>query len=563
MISGTDALFRYLLQFTNGSADGLLQLLIAAAQRSTLKRIIACPTYPVAVKTSGLPDAISKLRNAQREEDVHLPTLLARLYSSVRPLEARKRSGQFFTSQAVAEKALSSAKPAPHDDVCDAGCGTAVFAEAILQAGVPIGSYVGVENDPILALCAAHVLESINAPESFRVWYANFLLLNKAAFNAQGLRAPSFVIANPPFVRYHHLSGQDRIRVALKSSLGVTLSSFSGSFGYFIARAADLAGSASNSLGSRQTKNPTLTRPNSRLLFLLPREASGAAYLQQLRDDLRKMHGWRCREYEIANTQTGVDGHRSNALALFFVFEQKKKQRKLSPLQSTEVSRMRDLLLIRRGLSTGCNDFFVLTEEEVQQKKIDKEKWLKKVLPTRVHLPDSTFLEKDWKRLCESGYPCWLLALPDYKLEDFDAPVRKYLREGLRRGLHATATAQSMRTWFSLPIPQNPPDLFVTYFFRGAPRFILNEARVFNLTNILAGRFVTPVHDKHRKEAIVESLNDQAKTWIKANAGREYKGGLRKIEPRELSMLPVDLATISLVIGGDRSAKATSGLLFK
>ena len=97
---------------------------------------------------------------------------------------------------------LTSAKPSPNDDVCDAGSGTAVFADAILHKGISIRSYVGVENDPILALCAAHVLEGIDAPNSFRIWYANFLLLNDAAFNAQGLRTPTFVIANPPFVRY-------------------------------------------------------------------------------------------------------------------------------------------------------------------------------------------------------------------------------------------------------------------------------------------------------------------------------------------------------------------------
>jgi adenine-specific DNA-methyltransferase len=563
MISGTEALYRYFLRFTNGSAEGLLQLLLAAAHRSTLKRIIACPTYPVAVKTGGLSDAVRQFQEASHQQEVHLPTLLARLYTSVRPLDARKRSGQFFTSQAVAESALTLARPSLNDDVCDAGSGTAVFADAILNTGVSIHSYVGVENDPILALCAAHVLESINAPHSFRIWYANFLLLNDAAFNAQGLRAPTFVIANPPFVRSHHLSGRNRIRVALKSSLGVTLSPFSGSLGYFIARAAELAGSAINSLRNPKSNAPALRRPNGRLLFLLPREASGAAYIQQLRDDLRSEHGWTCREHEISTTQTGVDGHQSNALALFFVFEQKKKQRRLPPLQSKELSRMRDLLLIRRGISTGRNDFFVLTEEEVQHRKIDKEKWLKRVLPTRIHVPDTTFLEKDWQRLCETGYPCWLLALPNHKLEDLDAPVRKYLREGLRRGLHATPTAQAMRTWFSLPIPKNPPDVFVTYFFRGAPRFILNEARVFHLTNILGGRFVSPNLDFNQKETIVSLLNKQAEHWMAGKiAGREYKRGLRKIEPRELSMLIVDSAILELANPEKRAAKATSASLF-
>ncbi len=73
---------------------------------------------------------------------------------------------------------------------------------------------------------------------------------------------------------------------------------------------------------------------------------------------------------------------------------------------------------------------------------------------------------------------------------------------------------------------------------------------------------MSPVRDHKHKEMIVESLNVQAEGWIKNNAGREYKGGLRKIEPRELSMLPVDPATVNLVIGENRAATASTGLLF-
>ena len=38
---------------------------------------------------------------------------------------------------------------------------------------------------------------------------------------------------------------------------------------------------------------------------------------------------------------------------------------------------MRDLLLIRRGISTGLNDFFVLTEEEVETQKNRQGKMVK------------------------------------------------------------------------------------------------------------------------------------------------------------------------------------------
>jgi hypothetical protein len=57
----------------------------------------------------------------------------------------------------------------------------------------------------------------------------------------------------------------------------------------------------------------------------------------------------------------------------------------------------------------------------------------------------------------------------------------------LGRSVHATPTAESLRTWLSIPVPATPPDVFITYLFRGAPRFVVNQARVCNLTNILGG----------------------------------------------------------------------------
>jgi hypothetical protein len=74
--------------------------------------------------------------------------------------------------------------------------------------------------------------------------------------------------------------------------------------------------------------------------------------------------------------------------------------------------------------------------------------------------------------------------------------------------------------------------------FRGAPRFILNSAKVHHLTNILGGRFILPSDNPTRT---IKILNEQGKRWMETlGPGREYKGGLRKIEPRELSFLAFD-----------------------
>src|SRR5258708_3746529 len=289
--SSPESLQRRITKFINGSAAGLVQLLVAVAGRSTYARILDCATYTVPTFTSGLREAVVHLREMLNDPNMRAPTLFAHLYSSVQPVEERKRMGQFFTSADVATWALDIASPCPGDNVCDAGAGSGVFAEAIFRSGKPVSSYVGVEIDPILALCAAHVLDNLNAPTSYKVWYANFLLLDRTAFAAKQMEPPSVIIANPPFVRFHNLSNRALIRTALKSSLGIDLSSFSGAGGYFLSRAADLVGSASSDPG---------TCPR-RLMFFFPTEASGAAHAQRLRDDLLHHHGWRHHKHTIPN----------------------------------------------------------------------------------------------------------------------------------------------------------------------------------------------------------------------------------------------------------------------
>lgn len=526
--------------FIAGSAAGLVQLLVAAARRSTFDRIIACPTYPAPVRSAGLNNAVRQFRESLESDELDAPTFLARLYASARSIKHRKRTGQFFTSAEVAEWALSLEKPMASDNICDAGAGTGAFAHAVLRTGDSVKSYTGVENDPILALCAAHALESLKAPTSFRVWYANFLLLKHRDFELQGVEPPTLVIANPPFVRFHNLSGRARIRKDLRSSLGLSLSALSGSGNYFLSRAVELTHIAPTS-----GTNGNLQR--ARLMFFLPKEAEGAAHAKRLREDLKQMHGWSCDQIKVPLIQTGVDRHPSNSLALLFIFKRQKPISYSGIPEAFTVGSVQDLIRIKRGISTGCNDFFVLTDDEARLRRIPQ-RYLRKVLPTRIPITSSEISAADWEKLRKSGHACWLLSLPQADIDDFESPVREYLKDGLRRGVHETPTARLLRTWFSIPIPAEPPDLFITYLFRSAPRFVLNRARVVHLTNILGARFVASVVDQIQQEAITAALNRLAHTWMRnAGTGREYKRGLFKIEPRELSMLPVDKETLNLI----------------
>ena len=552
-MTAPDASLKQLARFVEASPDALVQLLVAAAGKATYARIQDCPTYPTPVHTTDLPENLRLLREVLCFS--HPAHSLAGLYVAAHTLQEQKRTGRFFTPVAVADWGLSKAPLRSGDAILDAGSGTGAFAAAILALELPIRSYVGIENDPILVLCAAHVLEALRAPASFRLCYANFFAVSAKGLQERGLDLPDVVVSNPPFVRFHNLRGQSHVLADLGVSMGISLSALSGASNYFVCKAAELT----NAGGPPERGSGK----GARLVFFLPREAAGAAYSRRLRADLQSTQGWHATKEEIPRYLTEVEGLRGNALALMFVFE--RKDSAVAEVREKRVRRpvVGDLLQVSRGIATGRNSFFVMSEEDARRREIPS-RYLRRVLPTRVSLPETRLTPTDWKAFRKAGLPCWLLTLPPVEMKDLELSVRAYLKDGLREGLHVTATGRRLRYWYSLPIPARPPDVFVTYLFRGKPRFLLNYARLLHLTNILGGRVRLGLSSQVEGEMLVDSLNRRAKSWIEEQkAGREYRDGLRKIEPKELEALPID-ADLLTILGQDAAKReAVNRALFE
>lgn len=539
--------YKLLFDYCAGSVAGFTQVLVAAATKRTYQRIINCPAYPVPARTQESEPPLMALLDAMRSERGRLAELFAALYARTRPIVYRKAHGQFFTDPAMARKAIDYANITPADDVLDAGAGSCVFGEKLLASKAAARSYTGVENDPVLALAGAHVLEADSAPTLYRVWYTNFLTVRAASFTRLAIPLPTVFLANPPFLRSSKLIGRARISAILQELTHIELPSSSGAANFFLLKAAAIA---------EETK-----AGSSRLVFLSPRESVGSRAAIILRERLASTLGWHAECLPLPSRQSGVDSHRSNAAAVVFVF---RRRRHGITTRAPEVQgrHLSIVARVKRGISTGCNEFFVLSDAAVAEAQLPAA-YLTRVLPTRIPLRGVAFGPEEWQMLRAGGAAVWLLTLPPWDINEFEAPVREYLKSGVRRAIDTSVTAKRLKRWYSLPLPSEPAHFFLTYIFRGTPRFLANTAGVAHLTNILGCRLNRPLPDTMSLEDAAKLLSTEAEKWVGGGLiQRTYRDNLMKFEPREVEALPISDVVAETLIGTPLRDEPRNALLF-
>jgi len=406
----------------------------------------------------------------------------------------------------------------PGEIVLDPGCGTGIFPLTILgdlakksEDADSLG-YLGIENDPMLALSTAISLDWVGAPRNWRVLYANFLNTKPKDLKKIGYPRIDAIICNPPFVRFHKLGE----RSELTSELGLTM--FSGLHSYFLAHSSRLV-------------------EHIRMVFIVPMEMNGTRYGSHLLEKLQRKftptsrimyYNKRIQNWHIADPQelTLRKHSQMGKIWTFMLFQPVSKGKTKEPLPS-QARRSKEATVplgsfvsIHRGISTGANDFFVMTEKAVKEIGIPKE-YLKKVIPSRirkVRFPN-VFEEENWNYLREEGKPCWLLCLPrkhkqKNQTEELQPEVKQYIRKGERQGIHLIPTCRNRDPWYYINASRIP-DLFFTYISRGYPKFVYNKARACILTNLLGVYLKVPF--KRSNEAVanlIELLNSELKAWI-------------------------------------------------
>jgi len=439
----------------------------------------------------------------------------------------------------------------------DPAVGTGTFYSAVRQnfESAQIGSAIGVEIDPQRAA----VTHKKYSGKGLQVIIGDFLKTNE-------LQTRNLILSNPPYVRHQHIPQEYKrwLGSRVAESLGVSIGGMSGLYMYFVL------------LCHQWMQEGAIAA------WLIPTEFMETNYGFTLRNylttcvQLIRIHRFdpKHAQFENALVSSAVVVFRKcpppkdNLVSLSYggtlvkpldMFKITSEElhleskwtvpwRKRCKITSNTVQ-LGQLFIVRRGLATGANDYFIMKREEAKRNGIP-------TIALRPVLPKSRYLESDIIEKGEDGYPsispqlCLLdchLSLEQIRTEY--PRLMDYLNTASRKVLDSYLVTR--RTPWYRQESRAPAPFLCTYMGRGnasspALRFIWNKSDAV-ATNVYLmlyprNKLANLVKSQPALEADLFSFLNGLGSSLLCQYGRLYGGGLHKIEPAEL--LKVQLPSV-------------------
>lgn len=189
--------------------------------------------------------------------------------------------------------------------------------------------------------------------------------------------------------------------------------------------------------------------------------------------------------------------------------------------------------IVRRGIATGANNFFILSEDERVKKNIDKKYFLPCI--ASANALKNIILTSEYINNHSSDKKSLLLNLSNY--DGGDPFVEQYIQEGENNHFDKKYLTSHRSPWYSMESIDFIGDIFISTFSRSFFKVTINDARMCNLTCVHAIIF----KDVYKKfipffYAYYQSSFAQRLLLEKS---RMIGNGLKKIEPNDVAKIPL------------------------
>jgi adenine-specific DNA-methyltransferase len=482
-------------------------------------------------------------------------------------LDADKLRGGYYTSREVAAWLAAWAIRGPGDTVLEPSCGDGMFLEAAAARLCRLGAHprtvcgnlTGIEVLAAEAELARTRLSRLLGLHGEVVETGDFF----AWWQRPARRSFDVVIGNPPFIRYQAFPEPHRsLAMTIMAHLGMIPNRLTNIWVPFVAAAA------------------ASLRPGGRLALVLPAEVLQVTYAAQLRCFLTdrfaridvvacnelffdraeqevvlllaggaRRHPSTCNECRVTLTEahtvaqiTDRPPARVLAGALPKTVRHDDEKWLKYFLSELEISLMRTLRAspvttalathasVDVGVVTGKNEFFVLSEGQVDQLGIGG--YTVPLVSRAAHLQGACIGTAEWQGLAEDSCRVHLLHLARRNGAKLSPRLSSYLRSGEADGFHQGYKCSVRVPWYAVPSVW-VPDAFVFRQIYDFPRVVLNQA----------GATSTDTIHRLRSKAAPEQVVSHVYTHLTAASaeieGRSYGGGVLELEPTEAEKLLV------------------------
>ena len=490
------------------------------------------------------------------------------LYSILIPQPYRRRVGQFWTDECIADWMVTWLLQFQPCLLHDIGCGAGNFlikAAQHLQESNPATRLYGLDVSPLLLNITQASFATANLPVP-ALSVKNYL---ESSIPADA----DAIICNPPYTRHHHISPdvKDRLQGFFKGKFSVVISRKATMAFYFLmkliaemskgAHAAIIVpmevldaryGSVAKRVLCRQTTLSAIIHFSqemnafhkvdvgaSILLFRKGYEKDNLVRHVTLKAvpttdellsclDARESCEFSFGSLVIQPQNELLNIPKWSSIAAFSPEIKKWEQRGL-------VVPLKALAKIMRGIATGANEFFALPTQEVRRRSL--EPFVVRTIQRNREIQDIVLDENAWQALSDEGKRVWLLYLNGENMNRH-LSLSAYLTEGEAKGYHHRSLVQTRKRWYFME-QREVPAIFFTILTRGNPRFIVNQAgvRPLNMFSLIYPN--SYVIGADCIEHLWVLLNSTFSLCRLHSVSRTYGGNTLKVEPRELDNLPV------------------------
>lgn len=516
---------------------------------------------------------------------------IGRLFEDIVLQDSRRKLGQFRTPNHIANVLTDWAIDSATDKVLDPGMGAGVLTAKAYEAKQHQGDgeahvqdMFGIDLSDLAVVMSATALKLMNGEGTPQLFSGDFMETiypgGEHIDTDTPILLPKFdsIVSNPPYSRHHELSKleKSRIKEIAQKESNLSLSGRSPMYLFFFIHAAQFL------------------KPGGKMAFLTPSEFLETNYGDALKRFL--IENFNIKALVLHNNQDSLsfDGVKTTScitllekkddasdpgqtkfinlsewpLSVELIDDIKNGEEGDTPYghinlvdqdnllpgekwtkyfdpdtgsnpvaSSPDLTPLRNIGTLKRGIATGMNDYFCLSEDEVQEWGLSKEYLSPLVRKSRGN-PHYNYTEDDIEDWADDGEQVWLL----YHLDENrgaidDEALEAYLKHGEEIGADSSYLASDRIPWYRVE-RREPARILATYMAKEGFRFIFNEAGVRNLNNLHC-IYPDESYSDAEVKALLAYLNSSIADKIVRKAGRTYAKGLKKVEPNELKDAPV------------------------